>query len=131
MDQSCIDRFYVIDKGLWMHEILKLRYVQTQTLSNHDPIVLTIQLATPPIPIGQWKSTYFKANSSIIKREGMMHALQEAWESQPSLSEDSIRSFALAWKHIRNKYKEIQDLSKQIEDPFDSLYDKCESGFYA
>lgn len=53
-----------------------------------------------------------------------MVALQEVWQSNPHLSEDPTRSFAFAWKHLRDKYKEIQEFARSMEDPSAHLYDK-------
>lgn len=73
--------------------------------------------------MGRKKITYFKANIDIMKQEGSMKELQEVWESRFMQSDDPIHNFAMAWKHLRNKYKEIQDLAKQTKDPLDNLYD--------
>lgn len=48
MDQSQIDRFYIGEKTHWLHAILKLEHVQTQALSDHYAIILTVQIAPPP-----------------------------------------------------------------------------------
>lgn len=50
--------------------------------------------------------------------------LQESWASPTPLPTDPSRSFAFAWKHLRNKYKKIQDNAKQTNDPLDSMYEK-------
>lgn len=115
MDQSHIDHFYASDKGQWIHAILCLKHVQRQSLSVHDSILLTILLALPPNTSGIHKSTYFKTNLDILKWEGIMAALQEVWNSHPSTPKNPTRSFALAWKNLRDKYKEIQE--QAIEDP--------------
>lgn len=52
LDQSRLDRFYISDKSHWIHAILSLEHVQKQTLSDHDPIILTVQLE--PSPPLQW-----------------------------------------------------------------------------
>lgn len=51
MDQSRLDRFYISGKGYWLHAILQLKHVQTQTLSDHNPIILTVQFAPTPAPL--------------------------------------------------------------------------------
>lgn len=67
MVQSRINSFYLSNKGQWTHEVLKLEYVQLQKLSDHDLIILTIQLALPPPPNSRGKkSTYFKANTDML-----------------------------------------------------------------
>lgn len=53
-----------------------------------------------------------------------MKALQEVWQLLPPNSKDPSCSFALAWKCLRDKYKEIQELAKNYEDPLADLYEK-------
>lgn len=50
MDQSQLDRFYLSNKGQWICKILKLKHVQSQILSDHNPIILIVQLSPPPPP---------------------------------------------------------------------------------
>lgn len=90
MDQSHLGHFYVSDKGQWIHTILQQEHVQTQTLFDYDPILLTI-LLNPPEFIWHQKSTYFKANPNMLKREGTMTALQEVWTKHSPLFDDLTR----------------------------------------
>lgn len=52
MDQSRIDRFYISDKGHWLHAILKLEHVQSHALYDHDPILLIVQITPSPPSTG-------------------------------------------------------------------------------
>lgn len=78
LDQSRLDRFYLSDQGFWVHAIHHLEHVQNQTLSDHDPIVLTIQLEPLNLFASLKKTSYFKVNPSIIKKEGTLEALKVA-----------------------------------------------------
>lgn len=81
LDQSQLDSFYLSDQGFWIHVVHRLEHVQNQTLSDHDPITLTIQLE-PHNTLGSLKKTsYFKANPSILKCEGTLGALKTTWKA--------------------------------------------------
>lgn len=54
----------------------------------------------------------------------MLAALEEVWQDHPDGMDDPMRAFALAWKSLRDKYKEIQAIAKQIEDPLADMYEK-------
>lgn len=85
MDQSWLDRFYLSDNGFWIQAILRLKHVQTQMLSNHDPILLTIQIA-PHHSIQRRKTSYFKANPRFLKKQGTIEALWAAEVTHPTRS---------------------------------------------
>lgn len=74
MDQSRLERFYLSGSGFWIHAILKLEHVESQTLPDHDPILLTIQIA-PQTSTRHRLTTYFKENPSFLRKEGTMEAL--------------------------------------------------------
>lgn len=78
LEQSRLDRFYATDCGFWIHDVHKLEHIQDQTLSDHDPIILMIQIAPENSASGPRKSSYFKVNFGILKREGTMDALRTA-----------------------------------------------------
>lgn len=48
LDQSRIEKFYISDYAIWIHAIHKLEHVHDQTLSDNDPIILTIQITHRP-----------------------------------------------------------------------------------
>lgn len=122
MDQSRIDRFYMNDKAHWIFDILKLEHIQNQSLSDHDPILLTQQLAAPPGPSSIGKYTYFKVNLDILQLEGTLSSLQQAWEDHPIQSSNPTRKFALAWPCLWNQYKVTQDNVKESKDPLATLH---------
>lgn len=53
-----------------------------------------------------------------------MVALQEVWTAPSLPSDDPMRSFAMSWKRLRDKYKHIQELDKQSKDLLAELYDR-------
>lgn len=75
IDQSWLERFNLKDCGFWIHAIHKLEHVQDETLSDHDPIILTIQISPYTTTSTLKKTSYVKANPSILKREGTMEAI--------------------------------------------------------
>lgn len=90
------NRFCISDKVHWIHEVIQLEHVQNQTLSDHDPIVLTLQITASPSSTSVRKTTYFKANPELLKKEGTIPLLQEAWEDHPNLDNNPTQKFALA-----------------------------------
>lgn len=96
IDQSRLDRFYLSDCGFWTHAIHRLEHIQDQTLSDHDPIILTNQTAPQTTTSSLKKTSYFKDNPSILKREGTMEALQAAWTAHPIGISDPTLKFSLA-----------------------------------
>lgn len=52
-----------------------------------------------------------------------MLTLQEVWESHSPLNTlDPTRKFALAWRKIQCKYKEIHTEAQRKEDPLEELH---------
>lgn len=45
LDQSQLDHFYINDKAQWIHAIHSLEHVQNQSLLDHDPIILIVQIS--------------------------------------------------------------------------------------
>lgn len=107
MDQSRLDRFYLSGNNFWIRVLHNLQHIKTQTLSDRDPIILTIQLEPNNLVTTLKKSSYFKANPGVLKREGMMVGLHNAWIAHSTRLSDLTRKFTLAWDHLRNKYKTI------------------------
>jgi endonuclease/exonuclease/phosphatase family metal-dependent hydrolase len=70
LTQSRLDRVYVGSHKTWIFKILELRHATETILSDHDPVILSLQLA--PDPSSQYrykKSSSFKANSIVLKSE--------------------------------------------------------------
>lgn len=69
LDQSRINRFYASDHGWWTVRLVELVHDPNQTLSDHDPILLKLQLIVPdPLEAHLKHSTYFKANPYILRK---------------------------------------------------------------
>lgn len=70
------------------------------------------------------KSSYDKANPSILKREGTMEALRSTWIAHPSGILDPTTKFILAQIHLRRKYKALQKQANSPSQPLDLLLDQ-------
>lgn len=78
-------------------------------LSNHDLVVLTIQLTTSCGPARKimW-SSYFKANLIVLKKEENVKKLELAWVDHDPTILDPRRKFTFAFDRLRAMYKEVQ-----------------------
>lgn len=121
IDQSRIDRFYLNNSGFWIHAIHRLEHIQDQTLLDHNPIILTIQIAPQNSTSILKKSTYFEANPSILKRVGTMEALRAAWIAYPPSVSDPTHKFTFAWICLRKTLKTIQEQVIATDQPLDIL----------
>lgn len=120
-DQSRLDRFYLSDSGFWIHALHCLQHIPSQTLFDHDPIILTLQIEPLNSTITRRKSSYFKANPGVLKREGTLEALRIAWISHPLGITDPTIKFSLAWSRLHNTYKSIQEQVSSSMQPLDLL----------
>lgn len=122
LDQSLLDRFCISDKAHRIHEILQLEHVQNQVLSNHDPIILTLQIGpSPQYHGGPKNSTFFKASPETLQIEGIMDLLHFVWEEHPPGQANPTAKFALAWICLRWTLKELQEKAKHEEPSIDLL----------
>lgn len=121
MDQSRLDRFYLSGKGHWLHSIIQLEHVQLQTLSDHDPIVLIVQIVKLNQSTQHKMTTYFKASPKTLKLEGTMDRLKEAWNNHSLEVTNPILKFALAWKRLRISYKFILDEARSTAPTLNDL----------
>lgn len=101
---------------------MSLEHVQSRTLSDHDPVLLTICIVAPPCrDMSPRKTTYFKANPNILKLDGTLATLQAAWESHVVSEDHPSPRFAYAWTRLRSSYKDSQEAKKNSVDTLDQL----------
>lgn len=96
LDQSRLDWFYLSDSGFWVHTLHSLQHIPSEALSDHDPIILTIEIESRNSATTLPKSSYLKANPVVLKIEGTIDALQDAWIAHPLGIIDPNRKFSLA-----------------------------------
>lgn len=66
LDQSHLDRIYILGLGWWPHQITNLKHVQMLGFLDHDPVVLMIHLTTPSGLAREInRSLFFKANPTL------------------------------------------------------------------
>lgn len=121
LDQSRIDKFYLSDYGFWIHAIHKLEHVQDQTLLDHDPIILKIQIDTQNSTLDLKKTAYFQSKLSLLKREGTMDALWATWIAHPFKVFDPTWKFTLAWNCLKKMLKTIQEQVIATDHPLNPL----------
>lgn len=121
MDQSCTDHFYINEQGHWIHAVHTLEHVQKKSLSDHNPIVLTIQISLANAPHTLKKSIFFKANPTILKQEKARITLRQSWQTHFDPPLDPTRKFSLAWERLRSTYPSLQNDAKKAEIPSEYL----------
>lgn len=66
IDQSWLDQFYENNSGSWFHHVSNLWHDDRQTLSEHIPIITSIQLVQVRSEDSIRKGMYLKMDASII-----------------------------------------------------------------
>lgn len=90
---------------------------------DHDSIILTLQLAPPPPTSGPRNLSYLKPTQTFFVKK-VQWRLCNRYATNISLTKDPTCSFALAFKQIREKYKEIQEEARRNKEPLKDLYKK-------
>lgn len=78
------------------------------SLSDHDPIIVRFKLIAQMAVSTKTKSSYFKANSGLLKKEELVYQLRMAWEVGTNVENEPHVRFFLASMRLREKLIEIQ-----------------------
>ncbi|KAL3687961.1 hypothetical protein R1sor_014270 [Riccia sorocarpa] len=125
-DQARLDRFYLSNKGEWCELIEEVIHNTEQTLSNHVPISLELQLIRAENC--NWKPmSYFKINQQLMENQEVLMKLKETWEDRPPFCKNSQKRWEMGWGRLRkilkeeknrqkNDCKEEDDIRREIED---------------
>ncbi|KAL3677440.1 hypothetical protein R1sor_027388 [Riccia sorocarpa] len=100
-DQSRLDRFYITERGEWIHHIKKVEHQGARTLSDHIPIKLEVVFRADR-STRRRKRSYFKMDERLLRREGVMEKIKKAWESHPYWARDRRKRWGLALGRLRD-----------------------------
>jgi exonuclease III len=114
--QSRLDIIYVSDGGWWIDAIHWLGHVPDCALSDHDPVILHITLNKLLTGAGARRTLHFKANPAVIRRPGVLELLETAWKAHTSPDLDPRVQFTLASEWLWEKYKELQESVKNLDE---------------
>ncbi|KAL3681274.1 hypothetical protein R1sor_024230 [Riccia sorocarpa] len=125
-DQARLDRFYLSNGGEWCESIQAVNHHSEQTLSDHIPVSLQLQLVHDDSHNWQPKS-YFKMSTHLIKRPGVLEKLEEAWGQHSPFCRSTQKPWDLGWGRLRQILREekaivekeehgYQDLRREVEE---------------
>lgn len=84
LDQYRIDRFYNNDQGWWLGHLVGLTHIADQPLSDHDLILLKLNVTIPNSEEAHLKwYGYFKANHTVLRKPENIDLLKNSWEDHP------------------------------------------------
>ncbi|KAL3681371.1 hypothetical protein R1sor_024327 [Riccia sorocarpa] len=124
-DQARLDRFYLSNDGEWCECIHAVNHHSEQTLSDHIPVSLQLQLVHDDNKNWRPKS-YFKMSTHLVKRPGIIEKFEEAWGEHP-YCRSTQKQWDLGWGRLRQILKEekaiiekedhgFQDLRREVEE---------------
>jgi hypothetical protein len=98
-----------------------LEHVPDCILSDHNPVILHLTLNKPSTTSAVRKTSHFKANLAVLKWPGVLEILETAWKAHSSTTLDLRVQFTLACDRLREKYKELQESVKALDEVLEVL----------
>ncbi|KAL3688213.1 hypothetical protein R1sor_014522 [Riccia sorocarpa] len=124
VDQARLDRVYLSGYGEWMGRIKKVEHCGGKRLSDHIPVVATLQVNDGNSRKLK-KSTYLKFDHRILDVAEVYEEAKRLWLDHPKENLDRKVKWILAWRRMKTMFKQIQrerrdkmsDLEKKEEEP--------------
>ncbi|KAL3683215.1 hypothetical protein R1sor_001237 [Riccia sorocarpa] len=124
-DQSCLDRFYLSQRGEWLYHIRTVNHQGARTLSDHIPISLEIVLKAVEASLRQRRS-YFKMEYRTLMRAEVLARAKEKWQEHPRWAREKRKRWSLALGRIRKLRMEVRDEDRRRDTEGSSLEDRVE-----
>ncbi|KAL3701599.1 hypothetical protein R1sor_019621 [Riccia sorocarpa] len=107
LDQSRLDRSYITGNADWIHQVVKVKHDGAEGLSDHIPVIITVQYSKPS---GRKlkRGSYTKMDAETLRKGDNKVKCQKAWLEGWELTPDPITAWDMAWGRVREIFKEVR-----------------------
>ncbi|KAL3690772.1 hypothetical protein R1sor_004423 [Riccia sorocarpa] len=108
LDQARLDQGYVSRGGKWISTVSSVEQDGMEALSDHIPVIIDLKLQRGGRKARGKKGSYLKMDIDALKIPPRRQRVKTAWLEGWSLLEDPILAWELAWRKVRDVYKDFR-----------------------